>query len=343
MERRVVLLSGIQDWHRSPDGCSPTAAASPISVGAARGLVDPVVAASSSTARPRPAASLPAGPRPLRRAPDQLLDQGERRPTSRPTAPASPARPFRAAELSRLLGTPTAELGAFEAAIIAAWSRHAAAEQAVKARRGPSYGINGGRRWRGPVPGRPRSSPSSACCWSSASATSAPPRPGAPTSAAPSQGQPRPSPADLLPADRVGRDGSRGTPPPGSSGTWSSPRPHRRFPWSPGSAGSSSPSGPSPPPTPARPGPPRRAGVGGGDGADGLDQPASPATTGNPPVGTEGAGTRRQRTRGAGVPRLPLPPALDQRGGRQRGHPLGGPRRRRRQKSVRRGVRGSGR
>jgi hypothetical protein len=74
-----------------------------------------------------------------------LLDKGERRPDLPPDgARQFLHRPFKAAELSKLLGMPTAELGAFEAAIIAAWSRHATAEQAVQARRGPSYRIN----WR---------------------------------------------------------------------------------------------------------------------------------------------------------------------------------------------------
>jgi hypothetical protein len=74
-----------------------------------------------------------------------LLDKGERRPDLPPDgARHFLHRPFKAAELSKLLGTPTADLGPFEAAIIAAWSRHATAEQAVKARRGPSYRIN----WR---------------------------------------------------------------------------------------------------------------------------------------------------------------------------------------------------
>src|SRR4029453_15270739 len=74
-----------------------------------------------------------------------LLDKGERRPDLPPDG-ARPFLhgPFKAADLSKLLGTPTAELGPFEAAIIAAWSRHATAEQAVRARRGPSYRIN----WR---------------------------------------------------------------------------------------------------------------------------------------------------------------------------------------------------
>jgi hypothetical protein len=74
-----------------------------------------------------------------------LLDRGERRPDLPPDrARHFLYRPYQATELSKLLGTPTAELGPFEAAIIAAWSRHATAEQAVKARRGPSYRIN----WR---------------------------------------------------------------------------------------------------------------------------------------------------------------------------------------------------
>ncbi|HVG65544.1 MAG TPA: hypothetical protein VND02_05670, partial [Actinomycetota bacterium] len=74
-----------------------------------------------------------------------LLDQGERRPDLPPDrARQFLHRPFQAAELSKLLATPTAELGPFEAAIITAWSRHATAEPAVEARRGPSYRIN----WR---------------------------------------------------------------------------------------------------------------------------------------------------------------------------------------------------
>jgi hypothetical protein len=74
-----------------------------------------------------------------------LLDKDERRPDLPPDgARHFLHRPFKAADLSKLLGTSTAELGPFEAAIIAAWSRHATAEQAVKARRGSSYRIN----WR---------------------------------------------------------------------------------------------------------------------------------------------------------------------------------------------------
>ena len=74
-----------------------------------------------------------------------LLAKGERRPDLPPDrARQFLHRPFQAAELSRLLATPTAELAPFEAAIIAAWSRHATAEPAVEARRGPSYRIN----WR---------------------------------------------------------------------------------------------------------------------------------------------------------------------------------------------------
>jgi hypothetical protein len=74
-----------------------------------------------------------------------LLDKGERRPDLPPDgARHFVHRPFKAADLTKLLGTSTAELRPLEAAIIAAWSRHATAEQAVKARRGPSYRIN----WR---------------------------------------------------------------------------------------------------------------------------------------------------------------------------------------------------
>jgi hypothetical protein len=74
-----------------------------------------------------------------------LLDKGERRPDLPPDgARQFLHRPFRVAELSKLLGAPGPGLGQFEAAIIAAWSRHATAEQAARARRGPSYRIN----WR---------------------------------------------------------------------------------------------------------------------------------------------------------------------------------------------------
>jgi hypothetical protein len=74
-----------------------------------------------------------------------LLDKGERRPDLPPDrARQFLHRPFQAAELSKLLATPTSELAPFEAAIITAWSRHATAEPAVEARRGPSYRIN----WR---------------------------------------------------------------------------------------------------------------------------------------------------------------------------------------------------
>jgi hypothetical protein len=74
-----------------------------------------------------------------------LLDKGERRPDLPPDrARQFLHRPFQAAELSKLLATPTSELAPFEAAIITAWSRHATSEPAVEARRGPSYRIN----WR---------------------------------------------------------------------------------------------------------------------------------------------------------------------------------------------------
>jgi hypothetical protein len=74
-----------------------------------------------------------------------LLDKGERRPDLPPDgARRYLHRPFQAAELSRLLGSQSAELAPFEAAIIAAWSRHATAEQAIRARRGASYRVG----WR---------------------------------------------------------------------------------------------------------------------------------------------------------------------------------------------------
>ena len=74
-----------------------------------------------------------------------LLDKGERRPDLPPDgARQFLHRPFKAAELSKLLATPAPELRPFEAAIIGAWSRHATAEQSIAARRGPSYRIN----WR---------------------------------------------------------------------------------------------------------------------------------------------------------------------------------------------------
>jgi hypothetical protein len=75
-----------------------------------------------------------------------LLDKGERRPDLPPDgARTFLHRPFKVAELSKLLGAPGPQLAPFEAAIIAAWSRHATAEQAAQARRrGPSYRIN----WR---------------------------------------------------------------------------------------------------------------------------------------------------------------------------------------------------
>jgi hypothetical protein len=61
-----------------------------------------------------------------------LLDKGERRPDLPPDgARRYLHRPFEVAELSRLLSTPVPELGSLEAAIVAAWSRHATAEPAA--------------------------------------------------------------------------------------------------------------------------------------------------------------------------------------------------------------------
>jgi hypothetical protein len=75
-----------------------------------------------------------------------LLDKDEQRPD----LPLDGAcqflhRPFQVAELSTLLDAPMPRLGSFEAAIIAAWSRHATAEQPVRPTRDPSYRI-GSRR-----------------------------------------------------------------------------------------------------------------------------------------------------------------------------------------------------
>ena len=59
----------------------------------------------------------------------------------------------------------------------------------------PPTGSTGARPCDGePAPGRPRWSPSWACCWCSASATRVPAPPAAPTSAAPSPARPRATP-----------------------------------------------------------------------------------------------------------------------------------------------------
>jgi hypothetical protein len=155
-----------------------------------------------------------------------LLDKGERRPDLPPDgARQFLHRPFRVAELSKLLGTPTAELGKFEAAIIAAWSRHATAEQAVKAQRGPSYRIN----WRPSLRRRARAwaatvvalmglllvfglsdqSPCTPGCTNFG---------GAVAGAAENE-----SPLTSSPLIKSGGSGSRGTPPPGSSGASAQP------------------------------------------------------------------------------------------------------------------------
>ena len=80
-----------------------------------------------------------------------LLDKGERRPDLPPDgARRYLQRPFEVAELSRLLDTPVPELGSLEAAIIAAWSRHATAEPAAPVRPARSSQVPA---WR---PSRPR-------------------------------------------------------------------------------------------------------------------------------------------------------------------------------------------
>jgi hypothetical protein len=71
-----------------------------------------------------------------------LLDKGERPPDLPPDgARRFLHRPFKVAELSGLLATPTPELGSLEAAIIAAWSRHATAEPPPPPPRDPSYRV----------------------------------------------------------------------------------------------------------------------------------------------------------------------------------------------------------
>ncbi|HEV2869842.1 MAG TPA: hypothetical protein VG409_00350 [Actinomycetota bacterium] len=154
-----------------------------------------------------------------------LLDKGERRPDLPPDgARQFLHRPFKAAELSKLLGTPSAELGAFEAAIIAAWSRHATAEQEVRARRGPSYRINWrpslrrrARAWAAPVValmglllvfGLSDQSPCTPGCTNFGGAVAGASEIGSPPTS---------------PLTESGGSGNRGTPPPGSSGASSEP------------------------------------------------------------------------------------------------------------------------
>jgi hypothetical protein len=75
-----------------------------------------------------------------------LLDKGERQPDLPPDgARRFLHRPFQVAELSSLLDSPMPELGSLEAAIIAAWSRYATAEQAPPPHRDPSYRVS---TWR---------------------------------------------------------------------------------------------------------------------------------------------------------------------------------------------------
>jgi hypothetical protein len=82
-----------------------------------------------------------------------LLGSGERQPDLPPDgARRFLHRPFKVAELSSLLATPMPELGSLEAAIIAAWSRHATAEPAPRPTRDPSYRVGS----RPPSPWPPR-------------------------------------------------------------------------------------------------------------------------------------------------------------------------------------------
>ena len=154
-----------------------------------------------------------------------LLDKGERRPDLPPDgARQFLHRPFKAAELSKLLGTPSSELGAFEATIIAAWSRHATAEQAVRARRGPSYRIN----WRPSLRRRARAWAATVVALmgllvvfglsDQSSCTPGCTNFGGAVAGASEIGSPPTSP--LI---KSGGSGNRSTPPPGSSGASSQP------------------------------------------------------------------------------------------------------------------------
>lgn len=154
-----------------------------------------------------------------------LLDKGERRPDLPPDrARQFLHRPFRVAELSKLLGTPTGELGEFEAAIIAAWSRHATAEQAVKARRGPSYRIN----WRPSLRRRARAWAATVVALMGlllvfGLSDQSPCTPGCTNFGGVAGAAENESPLTSSPLIKSGGSGNRGTPPPGSSGASSQP------------------------------------------------------------------------------------------------------------------------
>jgi hypothetical protein len=161
-----------------------------------------------------------------------LLDKGERRPDLPPDgARQFLHRPFKAAELSKLLGTPTGELGAFEAAIIAAWSRHATAEQAVKARRGPSYRIN----WRPSLRRRARAWAATVIALMGlllvfGLSDQSPCTPGCTDFGGAIAGASE-SPFPLTsPLTKSGGSGNRSTPPPGSNSSSQPPSPTNGFP-----------------------------------------------------------------------------------------------------------------
>ena len=155
-----------------------------------------------------------------------LLDKGERRPDLPPDAARQFLhRPFKAAELSKLVGAPTGELGAFEAAIIAAWSRHATAEQAVRARRGPSYRIN----WRPSLRRRARAWAATVVALMGlllvfGLSDQSPCTPGCTHFGGAIAGAAEsPSPLTSSPLTKSGGSGGRSTPPPGSSAASSQP------------------------------------------------------------------------------------------------------------------------
>jgi hypothetical protein len=202
-----------------------------------------------------------------------LLDKGERRPDLPPDgARQFLHRPFRVAELSKLLGATGPGLGELEAAIIAAWSRHATAEQAARARRGPSYQIN----WRPSLRRRVRAWAATVVAFMglllvfglSDQGSCAP---GCTSIGGPVAGASESDTPLTTPAGGSGAGGGGGARPPGSSGASSQP------------------------PTPSGGGLPVIAGVGG------LIDSISPITTGDttPPSGPQA------------VPGVPAAPGAD--------------------------------
>jgi hypothetical protein len=155
-----------------------------------------------------------------------LLDKGERRPDLPPDgARRFLHRPFKATELSRLLATPAAELGPFEAAIIGAWSRHATAEQVAAARRrGPSYRVS----WRPSLQRRARAWAATVTALMGlllvfSLSDQGPCTPGCASLGGVAGAAESETPLTSAPAAGSGGGGSRGRQPPGSSAASSQP------------------------------------------------------------------------------------------------------------------------